>query len=262
MVFAYVQPVQAAPPTTGLLVSAVRPSGDRWEQGFSYRPERCVEWDGVSSCAPHDKEWGLDQNDIVHYVPNGFAVADFCTTLDGLRDAERLARQVEAITSRVVAQELWTGAISTEFPGEVNGAAYVNPFLDNGDATAVPGTFATPEVALAALEGAALRAANGQQVFLHVPPEWPLVIDNLRRVGGLLLTPLDSVVVADAGYPAGNEAFATGPVAVRLSSIETVTEPDQTIDRTTNRQRIIGERLFAAVFDPCVHLSVAVTPAA
>jgi hypothetical protein len=78
-------------------------------------------------------------------------------------------------------------------------------------------------------------------------------------VGGLLYTALDTVVVADAGYPGTGATggstgwmFATGPVAVRLADLDIIEGMMETLSRTTNRQEIWASRLFAATYDPCV----------
>lgn len=369
--FQEVEPARATPPTTGLVQSALRPGDAGWEQGLAWRPERCVTWQGFSPCGTLEGVPDEPNTDIVYYVPPGFRVRDFCTTLSGDRDAARVRRQIEAVTSYVVANELWTGALSEANPGTVDGSPYVNLYLANGDATEVP---APTDVifALSTLEEAARAMAGGQQVFLHVPiSQLPLIqaTEGIRRVGNLLYTPSDSVIVADAGYPGtgapvagtpeqqtvtitgaptggdftltysaqttgdiaynaaaatvqtelnglsnldgvtvtgaaggpytvtfplsmGNPAqmtaddsgltggtdpavavattvpyvapstepgtwvYATGPVQVRLTGINIIDDPAETVDRETNRQEIWAERLFAATFDPCVHLAM------
>jgi hypothetical protein len=263
MLLAPVEPVPASAPSTGLLASAYRPSDNaRWESGFSWRPERCTAYDSFNPCVAHTKNPASNGTTLVNYVPNGFVVKDECMLQDGRRDPQRVIRQAEAITSRVMAEELWTGAISTANPATIDDAPHVNQFLDDGTATAVAGTFNDYETALAALEAAAMDASNGMQVFLHIPVNWVLPIgDLLVRRGNLLYTPLDNVVVADAGYPIGNEAFATGTVSARVSDIEVLGAGNdaQTISRLTNRETLLAERLFAAYYDPCVHFSVTVT---
>lgn len=267
MLLSPVEPVPAQAPSTGLLASAYLPNdGARWENGFSWRPERCTAYDGFNPCIAHTKNPPANGTELVQYVPNGFVVEDECTLLDGRRDPQRVIRQAAAITSRVMAEELWTGAISTANPVVINGAPHVNQFLNDGSATAVSGTYNDYKTALATLEAAAVDASNGMQVFLHVPVNWTLPLgDVLVRRGNLLYTPLDNVVVADAGYPVGDVAFATGTVAARVSDIEVLGDGNasQTVNRLTNRETLYAERLFAAYYDPCVHFSVTVTaPAA
>lgn len=357
-------------PTTGLVVSAERPSDTGWESGLAWRPERCVTWQGFTPCGPLAGEPADAATGVVYYAPPGFRVRDECTTLDGDRDPERVRRQAEAITSYVVAHELWTGELTEAEPATVNGTPYVNLYLSNGDATDVTATATDLRGMVGELEAAAMVAAAGQQVFIHMPPALVLPLgDVLRRVDNALLTPLDNVVVADAGYTgvgtpiaavpevqtvtitgaptggtftltysgqttatvpfnavgttvqtalnnlsnldgvtvaggaggpytvtfpvamgnpaqltgsgagltggtapavgvvtatpyaaptfeAGTWIYATGPVQVRLTAIDVIDDPRETVDRESNRQEIWAERLFAATFDPCVHLAM------
>lgn len=238
MPFADVEPAQATAPNTGLVASALRPdnTGTRWVQGMSWRPERCgFTTDGFSPCEAHAKTPGAGP-DVVHYVPPGFAVVDRCTVLDSRQwdDArERVTRQVLAATSYVAARELWSGPITRQYPGQVDGSPYINPYLADGNATQVTGTFATAVEALAALEAAALDESHGQQVFLHVSPEWvPYLSDVVRRQGNLLLTKNDSVVVADGGYP------GTGDVTAGTSEVQNVALSGGTLDGTSEVQNL------------------------
>lgn len=224
-----VEPVQALPPTTGLVASARPPrdNTERWEQGFAWRPETCIAHQGYTPCgevsgAPEDLDIGA-----VYYFPPGYRVRDYCTTLGGELDAERVRRQAEAAASWIVAQELWTGSLTEADPAELPGGAgpYVNPYLANGNAEQVtPATWQTSILQrLVALESAARDAAKGQQVFLHVPPAVLADIeDYIRRQGNLIYTPLDSVVVADAGYP------GTGDITPGTSEVQQVTITDAT----------------------------------
>lgn len=370
--FTEVQAAPATPPTTGLVQSALRPTGTGWEQGMAWRPERCVTWQGFGPCGtlagvPDEPDTG-----IAYYVPPGFRVRDVCTSLAGDRDAERVRRQAESITSFVVARELWTGALSEADPGTVDGSPYVNAYLANGDAVEVTAP-TDPDRAVNILEQAAMAAAPGMQVFIHMPITVLPRVSDLRRVGNILYTASDNVIIADAGYtgtgapvaataevqtvtitggptggtltltysgqttatipfnavgatvqtalnnlsnldgvtvsggaggpyvvtfPAsmGNPAqmtasgagltggttpsvgvatttpyvapstepgswiYATGPVQVRLSGINVIDDPAETVDRVTNRQEIWAERLFAATFDPCTHFAMNVAP--
>lgn len=375
-----IRPVPAARPANGLLATVGRTSdGNDWALGMAWRPERCgFTAGGVPACEPHNKA-ALTGSDVVYYRPGGFYVAEQCTTLDA-RDmaevGERVRRQVDAVTSFMAAAELWDGRITRTWQNPADsqhGSAWSNPYLADGNATAVAGTFATALEGLAALEAEAMRQSYGQQVFLHVNPEWVAYLgDYVTRTGSTLLTKLDNVVVADGGYPgtgtvsggtaevqtvevtgaptggtytltydgqttapipfdadaaavasalvalpnlfpgdiavdgtnpftvtfdavfgdvpqitgdgagltggtapavatatttpgvapAGADAltaYATGPVQVRYADLDTLELPGQVVDRTTNRYTVYGERLFAATFDPCLHLSAEVT---
>lgn len=259
-----IDPEPATPPTTGLLASARSGSSIRFDgMGVSWRGERCIITQGFSLC---DEIEGLPDEPIFGpywYFPAAFRLRDYCTTISGELDTARLRRQAEAVTSFEVAQELWTGALTTAAPGDVGGDPYINAHLASDDAVtvAVTGTLADK---LAQLEQAAMVASKGQRVFLHVPVSMVTPIANLlRRSGNLLLTALDNVVVADAGYPGTGPAgtgttwaYATGPVAVRLSEVFLAEGRDATnVDRSINRQEVWAERAFAATFDPCIHFA-------
>lgn len=369
--FTEVTPAPAAPPTTGLVASALRPTDTGWEAGLAWRPERCITHQGFSPCGTITGVPAEPDSGVVYFAPPGFRVRDVCTTLDGERNADRVRRQAEAITSYVVANELWTGTLTEADPATVSGSPYINPYLADGNATDVT-TPAELGLAVATLEQAAKAAALGQQVFIHVPISvLPLIeaTEGLRRVGNILYTASDSVVVADAGYPGigapvagtaevqtvtitgiptggdftltfsaqtttdipfnavgatvqtalnalsnldgvtvtgvaggpytvtfpvdmgdvaqmtadgsgltggtdpdvavvtatpgvapstepGTWIYATGPVQVRLSTVDIIDEPRETVNRETNRQEIWAERVFAATFDPCVHFAM------
>lgn len=378
---ATVTPVPAAAPANGLLVSAQRPAdGNEWALGMAWAPERCgFTATGVPGCEPHNKA-APGGPERVYYRPGGFYVAEQCS-LGSRRDftsiTDRVRRQTEAVTSYMAASELWDGRITRTWPNAVDAehdAEWSNPYLADGNAVDIGGSHATALAALAALEAEAMRRSYGQRVFLHVNPEWVAYLaDYVNRIGDMLFTKLDNVVVADAGYPgtgtvgdgtaevqtveitgtpaggtftltydgqttapiafnadaaavqaallalpnlwpgdvvvtgtnpdftltfdaihgdvpqvtgdgagltggtapavgtatttpgvapAGDSAltaYATGPVQVRVADLEVADQPVQLIDRGTNRYTIIGERVFAATFDPCLQLSVEAT---
>jgi hypothetical protein len=214
--FVEVQSARATPPTTGLVASAQRPTDTGWETGFVWRPERCITHQEFSPCGDVVGVPDLPDDGLVYYVPPGYRVRDICTTLSGERDQERVRRQAEAVASFVAARELWTGALTEAEPGTVQGSPYINPYLADGNATIVtPPTDLT--TALRVLEQAAMEAANGQQIYLHVPISALPPGYDIRRVGNLLYTESDNVIVADAGYP------GTGEFLPAVSEVQSVT---------------------------------------
>lgn len=244
--------------TGSLEASALPGTGDRWQDGIGWKPERCFEAASYAPCDPTPNVPTYSATGVNEYYPIGFRVRDVCTTLGGLLDGERVRRQVVASTSFHAARELWTGALSVANPVTVNGSPYTNPHLSAGSTT-VASTATGVTARLAALEQAAMLDAFGQQVVLHLPPHLVLPLGALlERRGEILYTPLGNIVIADAGYPgsgpagSGTEwAFSTGPVTLRLGDINIFEDPVSTINRETNRQEIWGDRLFAATFDPC-----------
>jgi hypothetical protein len=266
--------VLAAPPTTGLVVSAgpAPHTEERWEQGISWIPERCgsayqlVPWCSVADPA----NYIAPRYGGTYYRPVGVRFADQCSTLGGALDTERLRRIAEATTPFVIARELWDGAMGQADSWAIQGVTYTNARLADASATVVTGSSATLQGRLAYLEQAAVEASRGQRIMIHLPT---VATGDLsvyaRREGGNLLTRQDNLVVVDAGYPgtgpAGQAvgatawAYATSMVQVRMSSLEFIADPSQTVDRATNTVTAWAERVFAATFDPCVHFAVQIT---
>lgn len=209
-----VEPVQAKSPTTGLIPSTGLTPGSDWMRGLSWRPETCITYQGFGPCDLVSGVPAVPNNLARYYFPPGYRVRDTCTTRGGVLDTDRLRRQADAIASYVVAHELWTGELSRADPGDVSGTPTVNPYLADGNA--VPVTVGALSIVdrIGLLEATARDASRGQQVFLHVPERFILGLGaQLRRSGNLLLTPLDSVVISDAGYPgSGDFVAATGEV--------------------------------------------------
>lgn len=271
-IFNPVRPVEAAAPTSGLLVSAIRPRGERdedWANGFAWRSERCPTWQGYDPCDTLDTLPADGGNGIEYHRPMGYRVKDECTTLNGELDTSTVERQADAVASMVIAQELWTGALTVANPYDAPGAvARTNNYLARPTAVTV-GSGAYPiEQAMAMLEQAARRDAGGQQVNLHMPVT-ALPAQGLDKVGNLLYTHTGALVIVDPGYtgsaPDGEEAtdtavwmYATGPVTVRMSSVDIGNDMASTLDRATNRRAVWAHRLFAATFDPCTHYAIQV----
>lgn len=272
MMFTEVQPVQAAAPTTGLLVSAIRPRGESdqdWANGFAWRTERCPSWQGYEPCDTLETAPPADGNGIEYHRPVAYRVRDECTTLSGAFDTSRVERMADAVASHVIAEELWEGTLTQANTYDTRGeTGRTNNYLARSTATTV-GTGPYPVLeALGLLEEAARRDAGGQQVAIHMPIRLvPEAEGALVRNGNLIYTKTGSLVIADSGYtgtgPAGqavtDEAawmYATGPVTVRMSTVDIGTDPQSTVDRATNRRTVWAHRLFAATFDPCTHYAI------
>jgi len=269
--FANVPGVPAAPPASGLVASAVRPTLDRWELGLAWIPERCgTEYRLVPVCDVPEVGYEGSRPGAAYYQPVGLQFADECSTLNGPADLDRVRRVVEAQTPYAIARELWTGDLGATDPyTPPGGVSQSNAYLASPDAEVVGTGPAAALVALGQLEQAALEASHGQPVMLHVPVavSWQLA-PSLFRVGQQLLTAAGNVVVADAGYPgsgpAGQQpgttvwAYATAPVAVLTSPVTFIDGP-AAVDHATNTRTVWGSRVFAATFDPCVHLATEIT---
>ncbi len=260
--------VPAAPPALGLVAAAARPTLDRWEQGLAWVPERCgTSYQLVPLCAdPTDYE--APRPGAAYYQPVGVRLADECTTLGGPLDEERVRRIAEAQTPFAVARELWTGEGSAGEPYLIPGdnQPRINAALATDAADTIGTGPASARVAIGRLEQAAVEAAHGQQVYLHVPiAVLPQLDGYLTRRGQVLYTLADNVVVADAGYPGtGPEgetagatvwAYATAPVQVLISPLSAIAIDRDTVTARTNTRTAWAERLIAATFDPCLHFA-------
>lgn len=268
------QGVLAAAPTTGLVASAITPSdsGDHWESGFAWIPERCgADYQLLAWCTTDDPDaYTEPRTGGAYYRPVGARFAVECTTLGGAVDSERLRRVAEATVPFVIARELWEGVKGQDDSWTAQGATYSNAYLASSDATEVGASATTILPALARLEHAAMEAARGQQVMLHLPILATAgLAEYVRRVGQRLLTRQDNIVVVDAGYTGTGPndeavgstawAYATPPVMVRRSPLQLVDTPLMTVDRATNTVTAWAELVFAATFDPCVHLATEIT---
>ncbi len=216
---------------------------------------------------------GQGDDGLVFYRPPAFHLTDQCDTAGSATGLEqRIRRQAEAVTSYMVARELWSGERSdlNSYTDTEGNAGVVNARLAGASATIIAGGF-EPYHGLGQLEETARAAALGQDVWIHVPIEViPLIANALEKVGNSLQTETGAKVVADAGYlgtnPAGAEVanrryiYATGPVRVALGGIAS----QELIDHRLNQRIVTADRMFAAIFDPCVHFGLAVvtpTPA-
>lgn len=264
--------VSAAPPVSGLVASAVRPSIDRWEQGLAWVPERCgTSFQLVPYCAD-PANYTAPGTGAVYYRPVDVRFAEVCTTLNGSLDEERVTRVAEAQTPFAIARELWTGAGSLADPYPIPGDAsnHHNVALASATATTIGGSAATVRVAIGRLEQAALETSHGQQVWLHVPVvALPQLDGYVTRDGDQLVTLAGNVVVADGGYPGTGPAaqaagatvwaYATTPVSVLMSDLAPIYDDRDTVEHRTNLRTAWTQRAIAATFDPCLHLATEIT---
>lgn len=268
---------QATPPVTAanLLASVTQPtSPGHWQEGLVWRSELCPSYALFDPCGdgpdiPTDNSSGL-----VYYRPVAFRVEDECITRNVGFDIDRVRRMAEATTDTAVAHELWTGTATQaepyDTPDGLGGTTsdVTNAYLAGPTAEVISDTFTTTLEALGLLEERARQAAAGGPVFLHVPNRVTTELGaQLRRVGNLVYTQTDAIVVGDPGYPGtgpetdgtpagGLWAYATGPVTVRLDPLSTIDQAAVTIDRQTNRRYVWAERMFGVTFDPCCHFAI------
>ncbi len=273
--FTNVPGVPAAPPATGLIGSAIRPDLARWESGLAWIPERCATtYQLLPWCIAPVGTYTHPHPGAAYYRPVGLRFADECTTLNGPVDYARITRTAEAQTPFAIARELWTGATSLTDPYIIpkTGATATNDYLASPAATIVGTGGASMAVAFGRLEQAALEASQGMPVMIHVPVRVLPQITSLyliREPGPTLITWAGNTVVADAGYPGTGPAgqavaatawmYATTPVAVLTSPLVVDENDAWQVNRDTNTRTVWANRVFAATFDPCVHLATEIT---
>lgn len=264
-------------PTLGRAVTEVT---DERDVGFSYVPEGC----GVSVpghhniCDEADAKTVEPNQALVEAWPFNLVAADQCSPWQLDRDWQgRAQRQLLASQSFQVAAELWSGAaaqaqitsppIENEPPNKWLASEDADTLTDPGDATSVTDALARLEYGL----GQCLHGGRGIiHATLHAATYW-YGEGLLRREGNQLLTIVDTIVVADAGYdgsgPNGETmtdgsqwAYATGAVTARLGPVRMVPSSAATLreglNRGDNTVTVYAERAAAVAFEPCCHLAV------
>jgi hypothetical protein len=244
-----------------------------WQYGMVWRSELCPTYQLLDPCDDGTEPPADTGDGLVYYHPGGLRVTDVCTTRNVGLDIERVARLADAVTSYAMARELWKGTLTLANPYDTptGDTGISNAYLAGPTATIITATVADPMEGLGLLEESARQAAGGQQVFLHVPNRITTQLGaQLRRVGNLIYTQTDAIVVGDPGYdgtgptgdsgtPPGVWCYATGPVVKRLEDITSIDAANVTLDRRTNLRQIWAERMFAVTFDPCCHFALQIS---
>ncbi len=251
-------------PTLGRLVVEVEQ--DR-EVAFATNPENCGE-SGVIAGNPCGNPSKVIDDNEPNLVAWSFGVwaGDKCAPFDLGRDWQgRARRQLAATLSFQVAHELWTGDVA----GAEGAPTTPLASLDSDVLTDGP-TSSTD--ALAVLEyglGVCSKGARGViHATRHAATYWGS-LGLLRREGNVLLTWLDTIVIADAGYdgsgPEGQPAedgsqWAYGSLMpmVRLGPEALYPDADDlssAMDRGSNTVEYRAERKAAVGFVGCCHLA-------
>jgi hypothetical protein len=259
-------PVQ--PPRYGLLVAVGATTEDgRWQDGYVFEPDACGSGGrgSLEQCLSTGTLPTSSAPEHIEGEPFGVYADDTCSALDQSRDrVARARRQLEAVQSFEIAEELWTGSLGLP----------QRSLTDSASDTVTDG----PEdvvTALACLEQALGRCYKGRRGMVHVTAQaftHLLAAQAVRFDGGIALTGTGNIVVADAGYdgsgPGGTPAaasqwaYATPMVQVLLSEVQ-VTPPDLdspeswagALDRRTNTLTVFAKRLATWKFDECCHLA-------
>lgn len=264
-------------PSLGRAVTEVQEERD---VGFNYVPEGCgsVLTGHHDPCRESDEKPIPDNLAVVEAWPFNLVAGDKCSSWElNERDWQgRATRQLLASQSFQVARELWGGAQAQAMADDVPTDDVPNRWLasEAADTLTTPGDATSPTDALASLEYALGQCLHGGRGLIHatlhaVTYWWGE--DLLRREGNQLLTALDTIVIADAGYdgsgPNGEEAqdgsqwaYGTGAVTARLGPVRTVPSSAETarqgLDRATNTVEVLAERAAAVGFEPCCHVAV------
>lgn len=265
----------AAPPPHSLLRAAdtSRDADPNWQRGLTYAPEAAGGYRALSGCTAQTLDYGADDGpaEIVNYQPWELEVQDPCPSTFGYNEGQvtdRLRRSFDAIESYAIAHELWTGDLSTADAAAGDGEE--NAALTRG-ATVLGTGPVSPRRGLGMLEQAIGEALHGQQAYLHVSRDARPFFPELVKVGQLLFTNIDNLIVADAGYPGTAPEgsantddvawiYATGPVIVRRSPLFLgPTSAAQVIDTRTNTIRRTASKVVAATFDPATLFAVPIT---
>lgn len=250
------------PATAGsLLAAAYTPPETQLRGGVRYALDSTpvTGWHGwMPGCTPVDAGDLKTPNPGVISTARAFtiSVADGPATLFSRRPDElgdRVAGLADAVTSPAIASEFWAGAIATAaslpiataangWDGEPRLKATAAIDLNSGGAL-------SPARAVGVLEEWALARIGTGLGCIHVPPRAVSSLNGplaLRRVGDLLLTALDTRVVADAGYPgtspagaaaAAGEAwlYATARPVIYRTPLTVVNDPQLTVNRSINQ---------------------------
>lgn len=265
----------AGVPPHSLIRAAVtnRDADPDWTRGLAYAPETVGGYRAISDCTAEEVDYGAEgpTAEPVTYRPWDLQVQDPCASVFGYDEqaiTDRLRRAAESVQSFAIARELWAGDLT-------RAEVAANPGLDTNlyvtkAPTVVSATPVSPKRGLGLLEQAAGEAFHGQQVYVHVARAAYGYLDT-QKVGQLLYTKLDNVVVADAGYPGtppeGTAAadgvawvYATGPVVVRRTPfVPDGADLAEVLDARTNTLRRTGSLRVAATFDTAAYFAVPIT---
>jgi hypothetical protein len=273
---AIVTPPLARAPLHSLVraVDTTRDADPDWERGMQYAPEATGGYRALSGCTAQVLDYGADDGPapVVDYQPWELEVQDPCPTTFGYDEAAvtaRMQRAFDAVESYGIAHELWTADLSVA-DSDAGAGRDPNPALTRGPTVLGTGPV-NPRRGLGMLEAAIGDALRGQQATLHISRTARPFFPELVKVGQLLYTNIDNLIVADAGYPGSAPEgaadapdvawiYATGPVVVRRSPLFMgPTALNETVDQATNTIRRTASKVVAATFDPAALFAVPIT---
>lgn len=247
-----------------------------------YRASACGGWELIDPCSTQHSDHGVDgdpEGTVVSAMPFDVMVGETCSTfgLDPEILQQRAQDRLEIISSAAIAHELWTGEQATKSAsGDPDADWSNNPRLAAGDDVTdltPSGGSVEAKVGLAMLEDALADMLDGQPGVVHCTKGVATLLDfggGLYRQGDLVLTILDTRIIADAGYPGTGPdgstpdvgeswMYATAQPTVRRGP--TYVEPTnltEALDRAVNTVHYDAHQLAWAAF-PCGVVAVRIT---
>jgi hypothetical protein len=252
--------------------------GSRWESGFVFQPENCIEAEAWNPCGPppNPKKVYDGNQDPVEYAPFILEVPYTCAAY-GFRAVdyeEKALRQIDAAKGKALEYEFWTGSINPSNVNLVHGTPNDDSHVLNPGGAAAP-VPVSPGMALVLLSQALANCGTGARGMIHATAglveRWSQLryvtdVDGVLQTGGRC-----DIVVSGSGYPGTgpngqpppgpNEvwAYATGMVVVRLGPTLLLPETfSEAFDRRTNTVTYRGEISASAVHDGCCSFAVLV----
>ena len=236
----------------------------RWQGGLEWLPEMQNQGGTIGyGCLGNTAALTLD-----HTVPSvrsaePFLVyaEDHCSTFgfEAHDFGGRATRQLLATQSYQVAQEFEQGVLAQAGLG---GRTYDNDYLTKNPTVVGSPSAQAPQAALGDVEMGLAALFGGARCMIHASPALltALVVGNVLTLSGnKWLTPMQNIVVSDAGYTGDNGTsnqwlFGTGMVRYRISPVSLVPgNYDQAFaeatDRATNDVVIIAERAVLLQWD-------------
>lgn len=299
---------KATPPQSGLIAAAdkvgrltIETTESKWAVGgLAYLPEAAgpgakvhsvLDFDNEGSDAMRaanvDMKVGNSANGSQAGVISGYPillVTEETHSSIGFTAAnyeERARRRLEAIQSKLLEWEFWTGEVA-QLDGldpaiyqwlaqsRVNAAAGPPAIPAHGTVDITPGGGAVdPKHALGLLEQALGEEGIGSG-FIHMTRQMGILMPD-RWSDGPLITWPDSVVVPGAGYPgtgpngatpAAGESwvYATDLCDVRLGPVSVFPDSlDEALDRSKNTVSFRAERFAVVTWDGYAHYAVRTT---
>jgi hypothetical protein len=223
--------------------------------GHGYQALAPTGWTLFDSCTGREVSFNAaTRGGIVTGVPVAIRVLDECTTLGSPDLAARARALLAQVESAAIAREFWTGELAALAAANSTGTVQADwqasrhlTGTATNDLTPLTGPV-TPLAGLARLEDAIGAATAGAPATVHMTRRALTHLvqpAGLRREGGLILTALDTRVVADAGYPGtgptGGSAptgtawlYASARPTIWRSAAEVIGSPAEQLDRATN----------------------------